>query len=142
VVGRAGLAADAAVVDVGVDVDLAAVGLLIGVAVGEAGVAGAAAHAGGAGRGGDVVGRALPAAAAAVVGIGGGEGLAAVGELVVVAVGVAQVADAVAQTRGARRGGVAVGADLGAAAAVERILGRVDLAAVIELVVVAVEEAG
>src|SRR6185436_13234135 len=93
---RAAHPAPAAVARVGVDVLLAAVGLLVVVAVREPGVAGAVAHPRRAGRVADVGARADGAAPAAVLRVGAGRHLAAVGALVVVAVGEPGVAVAVA----------------------------------------------
>src|SRR5207302_1705788 len=74
VVRRAGRAAAAAVGGIGIEVDLAAVGLLVAIAVGESGIAGAGADAGRADDRRDVVRRAGDAAAAAVPGVGRQDG--------------------------------------------------------------------
>ena len=141
VVRGAGVAAAAAVRDVRARRRLAAVQLLVGVAVGEAGVAGSAADAARAGRRQDVVRRARETAAAAVVRIAREVRLAAVGQLVAVAVHPARLAGAVARARHARRRDVVGGASEAASAAVAGIGRGIGLAAVRLLVAVAVHPA-
>jgi len=133
----ADVAANAAILGVVEDVGLAAVFLFVAVAIVEAGRAGTAALAGLARRL-DVIGGASDAASAAVLDVHARIRLAAVFALVAIAVGEIGGARAVALPVGAGGGNVTVRASQTASATALHVAGRVDFAAVFQLVAVAI----